>query len=734
MSLKAESLAEVRSPWLRRSLIALSAVTFAAVVYLTSYKNFFYDEWDFVTAYRPSQSTSILLPHNEHWSTIPILVWKGLFALFGLRTHIPYEAAAAAGHVACVLLLFELIRRRSGVLPAFAAALILLVLGTGATDIVNAFQLTWTLSIAFGLTAMLVIDSSPSSWSWRRIAALTALLLSSLMSSGIGLGFLVAVAVQLLLDPGRRRLLLAVLGALGVYLVWFAAYGAGGSPCGGCPTAIGAIRSIDPAYLLDVVRFELLSLTASVAGLIGLTVFGLPALLVRAIFVAFVGLLAWSWYQREGLESWEVGLLAGLLAQFTLVAIVRARLQVVAATDPHYVYVGVVYLLPLVANALKRVPWRPMLRPALVVVLALIVWSNAALLVQQALVQRDLMQAENTELRVVELFRGAPDMALNTPLDKQIMPQLTAARYYSAIDELGSPVSGSVPASLDKLSPNAADRQLVSLFGAALTVTAGVWDASAGPCHILESAAALTLDAQVPDGESIMLRASRRADAAISLGVLGPPTSPPLLEASLSASTPEWIHLPNTGQPLLWRLRVRTSVPGELMVCGTDLLQFHIGTSLFSASAAGGSLDAPWASAHDSAAYTGLAARLPRGTAVRSRNLFGAPMVLTDGTYDVWYRARVADSNGTIPEMTLGLFDLSAQTWVGGKTYRASTLRNSYEWVKAVTGMVQRPGDRLVFIAESDPGGAHLSTDWFIDEGVILPAGSPPPTDITPIA
>jgi hypothetical protein len=272
------------------------------------------------------------------------------------------------------------------------------------------------------------------------------------------------------------------------------------------------------------------------------------------------------------------------------------------------------------------------------------------------------------------------------------------------------------------------------LFGAALTVTAGVWDASAGPCHILESAAALTLDAQVPDGESIMLRASRRADAAISLGVLGPPASLPLLEASLSASTPEWIHLPNTGQPLLWRLRVRTSVPGELMVCGTDLLQFHIGTSLFSASAAGGSLDAPWASAHDSAAYTGLAARLPRGTVLRSRNLFAAPMVLTDGIYDVWYRARVADSSGTIPEMTLGLFDLSAQTWVGGKTYRASALRSSYEWVKAVTGMVQRPGDRLVFIAESDPGAAHLSTDWFIDEGVILPAGSPPPTDITPIA
>ena len=46
----AKQVVEVRSPWLWRGLIALSALTFAVLVYLTSYKNFFYDEWDFVTA------------------------------------------------------------------------------------------------------------------------------------------------------------------------------------------------------------------------------------------------------------------------------------------------------------------------------------------------------------------------------------------------------------------------------------------------------------------------------------------------------------------------------------------------------------------------------------------------------------------------------------------------------------------------------------------------------------
>src|SRR5258708_15373357 len=67
---------DVRSPALLPVLVALSAVVFVVVLYLTRYKNFYYDEWDYVSQYRPSQSTSIWLPHNEHWSTLPILLWK----------------------------------------------------------------------------------------------------------------------------------------------------------------------------------------------------------------------------------------------------------------------------------------------------------------------------------------------------------------------------------------------------------------------------------------------------------------------------------------------------------------------------------------------------------------------------------------------------------------------------------------------------------------------------------
>ena len=116
---------DVRWPWLLPALAGMAGLVFARLLYLTSYKNFFYDEWDWVTQDRPWDLKLLLLPHNEHWSTIPLLVWKVLFVSVGIRSHIPYQAAVLVVHVIAVLLLFALVRRRSGELPAFAAALTL---------------------------------------------------------------------------------------------------------------------------------------------------------------------------------------------------------------------------------------------------------------------------------------------------------------------------------------------------------------------------------------------------------------------------------------------------------------------------------------------------------------------------------------------------------------------------------------------------------------------------------
>src|SRR5579864_1266074 len=167
-------------------LAGLSTLICAGVLYVTKYRSFFYDEWTFIVQRRGWEPEVFLFSHNGHWSTIPILVWKILFVTVGLRSHIPYEATLLIAHLVAVMLLFSLIRRRSGDLPAFAAALTLLVLGSGGDDIVWAFQLGWVASVVFGLLAMLLLHSEPSR---ARLIAASVSLLFSLMCSSVGLAF-----------------------------------------------------------------------------------------------------------------------------------------------------------------------------------------------------------------------------------------------------------------------------------------------------------------------------------------------------------------------------------------------------------------------------------------------------------------------------------------------------------------------------------------------------------------
>jgi hypothetical protein len=553
----------------------LSAITLAGLLYLTSYMNFFYDEWDFVTTYRPQQTVSILIPHNEHWSTIPILLWKLLFAVFGLRTHVPYEAAALLGHVACVVLLFALIRRRSGDLPAFAAALILLVLGSGAKDIIWAFQVTWTLSIAFGLLAMLLIESSPAALRPWRVVAVSGALLCSLMSSGIGLGFLAAMTVELLADRRRRPYLLAVIVPIAAYLAWFLVYGSAlsGTTCPSCSTVLGDdVHSMGPGHITDVLAYVALALRSSAGGVVGLG--GIAGQIALIILIV---LLVWNWYVQGSLEAWELGLFVGLVVQFALIALVRVRFGFPGASDSHYVYVGAVYFLLLIANAVKRLPWRGVWRVTLSGAFAIAILANAVQLVDQSLSRTDLMRLENAELRTVELFRGAPDMAMNRPLDMAVMPQLTASSYFAAVDELGSAVPSSTPDSLSNLPPYAVDREMAVLFGDALKVNAFSGPSTQGlSCRSVPSQAGSILDLQALDGRSIVLTASVAWEGTLSLGFLEPPSTPGR-PVQIPGSSGVRVQLPDTGKAVMWRLRIISTRAAELQVCGADSL--GIGTS-----------------------------------------------------------------------------------------------------------------------------------------------------------
>jgi hypothetical protein len=558
---------DIRSRWLLPVLVGLSIVVAVWILELTSYKNFFYDEWGFISSRRPWRLDVILLPHIEHWSTVPILLWKLLFITVGLRSHVPYEAALLVVHVAAVLLLFTLIRRRSGDVPAFGAALILLVLGSGADNIVWAFQVAWAGSVAFGLLAMLLLDGDPPFPS--RLAPVAVAILCSLMCSSVGLAFLVAVGMELLADRHRRRFLLALILPTAAFVEWFLALDTGLVPGSGGVSTNLLHGANGWSYAVNLGHFVTTGLVASSTGAVGWEgIKGAALLLILAVGIAI------TWDFRRRLEAWQIGMIAGILFFFALTSSGRVQFGTDSATQTRYVYIGVVFLLPLLADGLRRIPWRGLWRPALLATFAVCILGNVTRLHDVAVSQVDLMRTEDAEMQTVEVFRGAPDMAVDNYIDTTVVSSMPARIYLAASAELGSPVPPATTATLRQLPSYAVDRVMLNLFGSAVVVAAGGSRSIHGmPCRSIDSSAGSTMDLLVLDGQSIMFQSTGRGDASLYLSFLGPPPPQPQWHIGLDAATPEWVYLPDTGKAVNWHLRIQTTKVGVVRVCGAADIQ-----------------------------------------------------------------------------------------------------------------------------------------------------------------
>ena len=75
---------------------------------------FMFDDWDYLVTRRAWNIDDLLRPHNGHWEAVPLLVYRGLFSLFGLR-YLPFELVAiVATMVTAVLLLVLMLRTGFG--------------------------------------------------------------------------------------------------------------------------------------------------------------------------------------------------------------------------------------------------------------------------------------------------------------------------------------------------------------------------------------------------------------------------------------------------------------------------------------------------------------------------------------------------------------------------------------------------------------------------------------------
>jgi hypothetical protein len=413
---------DVPVPRARLIVVAAALAMAAVILWTTRTYTFYFDEWTFLVSMPAWTPATFFVPHNEHPAILFRLVYWTLAHTVGLGAYWPYMAVAALAHAANVVLLNELVRRRAGELVGLGAALLLLVLGAGWEDLIWAFQMAWLLSVAFGLGALLLLQSPR----WI-VAAVTALAVS-LAFSGIGLVFAVAAGVQLLLTPDRRRQVAWLAPVAMALLAWLAAFGRMGTHPSPPPSVANIV--LDPLYAAW-------GLGEAAAGLIGQGGWWGPPLLVIA-----AAALALRW-RRHGADPFAIGVAAGLVGFYVVAGLTRAQLGVQQSGASRYIYIGAVPWLVLLADAAGDLPWRGTWRPALVACLFLACFSSSVLLYSFAIARPVVMERQVADYYALEAMRHDPCLNSDAPVDVLVMPSLTSpGPYYRVVDQLGDPRDG----------------------------------------------------------------------------------------------------------------------------------------------------------------------------------------------------------------------------------------------------------------------------------------------------
>jgi hypothetical protein len=437
-----------------RAWETVGAVALAGfLLWATRGLTFLQDEWDFIQ-YRLNWDVDVFLnPHNQHLLASDVLVYKLLFAAFGIDSFLPYRLAGIALHILCVALLFELARKRLGPWPAALVALPVAVMGCGWYVVINPFNMQWTLSLAALLGCALLLDRED-----RRFDVLIALLvLAGLASSSLGVAVAAGVGARLLLERDGLRRSWTVLVPLALYGAWYLTYG------------LDADRA--PGYHLTVSPAFLFQAAASAAGAVVGVPLREPALPLRGLFVvvahllvlALVGCTAWI-LARDGVRRHARLALpaAALLAFWALLTVSRGYENL--PYESHYAYAGAVLLLALAVELAPGLRLAPVARLGVAAVLGASVVLNATALVHYSNSRRHASEIVRAEVGALERARaGIPD-DYRPDDDPGRAPSIVAGPVLAAIDRLGSS-PGFGPAELASASAEArseADRVLAA--------------------------------------------------------------------------------------------------------------------------------------------------------------------------------------------------------------------------------------------------------------------------------
>jgi hypothetical protein len=290
------------------------------------------DEWQVIThnglGSNPTR-LGLFAPHFEHWSTLGVLVYKGLYGVFAVRSYWPYVAVLilvilAVAHMTWRLLL------RIGVVPAYATAVaaLTMIAAVAWENRSTAWQITIIAPVALGFGALLLM---PERGPWqRRDLGVVALLLVGLMCSGVGVTMTAVVALAALLRRGWKVTIELVAAPAVVYGLWYVLEGTTGQRN---DTSLATA-------LRDLPEFVWRGLTAAFSDLTRVPDSGAVVLVLVAAWLV--------WRARPRVEPWPlvVATSVGAVVSIALTGLRRA------GAGPESRYSDIVVLLALPALAL----------------------------------------------------------------------------------------------------------------------------------------------------------------------------------------------------------------------------------------------------------------------------------------------------------------------------------------------------------------------------------------------
>jgi len=407
------------------TFLAAEAVAFVIYVVVSRPMWFYLDEWDFLADRTAFNVGDLFRAHNEHWVTLPVLAYRGLWWVFGLNSYRPYQVVIILLHLLAAFLVRS-VMRRVGVRPwtATVVASVLVFFGSGYQNIVLPFQMTLVGALVFGLVYLL-LATHDGPFDRRDVLGWLAGL-ASIMCSGVGVSMIIAVGLAVLLMRGWRLALVHTVPFATLYVVWYVWVGHVGYDG----------YHAGPGQIVAFVRTFVAATFGALGHYRGMGIV-LGVLLVVGLVVAWLPLSGRELQQRAAIP---VALLVGALALLCITGFGRAGLSSFREKS-RYVHLVAALILPAVgvaADALMR-RWRA-LTIVVVVVLLVGIPSNVNVIVDY--MHRPIVE---NQAAYKQMMLSLPRVPTARQVPRDVKPEQYLAHFVTIGWLLDGVASGRIP-------------------------------------------------------------------------------------------------------------------------------------------------------------------------------------------------------------------------------------------------------------------------------------------------